>query len=358
MQTQEKTPELEPQAPKTQTPAKPLPRRIPFWASLSIAVNGLLLLSMALAYWKPSWFGLTAAVDAPATTEITANGADTAPPSGPEADRKSLTYAQWLEILGKEAKATAQSKPERLTVLLGDSLSLWFPAELLPVDRNWLNQGISGESAAGLFKRLNLLDGLQPQTLMVMVGVNDLIKGESDEQVLDHYRQIIQNLKQKHPESEIVMQSILPHGGDRLTVEDREQVLKISNERIYQLNLKLKELAKQSEVNFLNLHPLFVDDDGLLREKLATDGLHLSEEGYMVWRSAFQILDQLVLKPPVAKTAVKPAATPEANAAEAPVEPQPEAPAEPQPGAPAEPKAEAREKPAPNATSESPKSDR
>jgi lysophospholipase L1-like esterase len=278
-------------------PAAPAVKRLPWWASLSIALNGLLLLSLALAYWKPALFGLT-----PPTTPLAAETvveADASPQL--DAEHKSMPYEEWLSILAQEAKAIAKSQPNRLTVLLGDSLSLWFPAEMLPPNRNWLNQGISGESTAGLLKRLNLLDEVQPQTILIMVGVNDLIKGTTDEQVLENHRNIIQRLKQKHPNSEIVMQSLLPHGGDRLTVENRDQVLQVSNERIYQLNQKLKALAGQSEVQFLNLHSLFVDEDGLLLEVLSTDGLHLNAEGYRIWRSALQVFDQTSLKQPEAK---------------------------------------------------------
>jgi lysophospholipase L1-like esterase len=153
---------------------------------------------------------------------------------------------------------------------------------------------------------LKFLDEVQPQTILLMVGINDLIKGQSDEQVLDNYRQILQTLKQKHPKTELVVQSILPHGADRLAVEDREQVAKISNERIFQLNQKLSTLASENEVYFLNLYPLFADEDGLLRQDLSTDGLHLSEQGYLAWRSGMQVFDQLLLKQPEPKTAVVP----------------------------------------------------
>jgi lysophospholipase L1-like esterase len=304
-------------------------KHLPWWASLSIALNGLLLLSLALAYWKPALFGLTPSAAPVAAEAVTETPEAQASPQL-DTNRKSMPYEEWLPILAQEAKVVAKSKPDRLTVLLGDSLSLWFPTELLPPNRSWLNQGISGESAAGLLKRLNLLDEVQPQTILIMVGVNDLIKGAADEQVLENHRNIIQNLKQKHPNSEIVMQSLLPHGGDRLTVENRDQVLQVSNERIYQLNQKLKALASQSEVQFLNLHSLFVDEDGLLPEMLSTDGLHLNAEGYRIWRSALQVFDQTTLKQPEAKQ-------PEAQAVDAKeavekgavIEPEPQAEATP-----------------------------
>ncbi|MBE9028396.1 G-D-S-L family lipolytic protein [filamentous cyanobacterium LEGE 11480] len=273
-------------------------RRIPFWASLSVALNGFLLLAISLGYWKPQLVGLNPPT-APAV-ELS----ESAPVDAFD-DRPTRSYEQWLGILSTEAKAVAQKNPESLTVLLGDSLTLWFPPELLAANRNWLNQGISGENASGLLKRLNLLDELKPQTVLVMIGVNDLIKGASDETLVTNYQKIIDDLKSKHPDTEVVVQSILPHGGDRLTVDDRTQVLQVSNERIVQLNRQLKQLAQQQNVKFLDLHSVFVDRDGLLREELSTDGLHLSAQGYGVWQSAMQMFSQLELKPPIIPADVK-----------------------------------------------------
>jgi lysophospholipase L1-like esterase len=276
----------------TEPTALPKPRRrIPAWAAFSVAANGLLLLSISLLYWKPHLLNLTQPEPEVSVVEASPapEPAETTPP------QSQYTYGQWLEVLGKEAGAMAKTKPEHLTVLLGDSLSLWFPSEMLPSDRVWLNQGVSGENSAGLLKRLKLLDEVQPETIVVMVGINDLIKGTPDEQILDNYRQIIKTLREKHPKTALVVQSVLPHGGNRVGTIDREQVLQLSNERIYQFNQKLSGLTAETEVHFLNLHPLFTDADGLMQADLSTDGLHLKRQGYFVWRSAFQLFSQLLL---------------------------------------------------------------
>ena len=262
--------------------------RTPFWASLSVALSGFLLLGISIAYWKPELFGFRPASTATQTAESV---------SAPDETTDQLPYEAWLDILAKEAKAIAATNPGRLTVLLGDSLTLWFPPESLSGDRQWLNQGISGENTAGLLNRLNLLESLQPQTIFVMIGVNDLIKGSDDTELLERYQKLLEDLKTQQPNAEIVVQSILPHGGDRLTVIDRTQVLQVSNERIVQLNRKLETLSKQQGVLFLNLAPIFTDRDGLLRVELSTDGLHLNPQGYAVWQAAMQTFDQLELKP-------------------------------------------------------------
>jgi lysophospholipase L1-like esterase len=92
------------------------------------------------------------------------------------------------------------------------------------------------------------------------------------------------------------VQSILPHGGEETTWERREKLLAISNSRIRQLNQQLQAIAQKEGVKYLNLHPLFANDQGNLRLELSTDGLHLNSQGYLVWSSALQLYSQIELQ--------------------------------------------------------------
>jgi len=227
------------------------------------------------------------------SVEPVAPSVESAPP---EVAPTVLSYDQWLDVLKQEAVAVSAKNPERLTVLLGDSLSLWFPPEQLPSDRSWLNQGMSGETTTAMLKRLSFLDETKPQTILVMAGINDLKSGVSDEDLLTNYRTMVQTLKQKHPDSELIIQSILPHGGEAMTVEERDRLLAVSNEQIFKLNQKLATLAKEEQVLYLNLNPLFSNNEGMLRSDLTTDGLHLSSAGYLVWSTALQTFSQTQLR--------------------------------------------------------------
>ena len=222
---------------------------------------------------------------------------DIASPTSPQlGKRHQLSYKQWLDILKSEAGVVAAKRPQRLTVLAGDSLSLWFPTELLPETRNWLNQGISGETSSGLLKRLSLFDKTQPSRIFVMIGINDLIRGVSDSEILDNHQKIMAYLRKTHPKAQIVFQSILPHGGEEITWEGREKLLAIPNSRIRQLNEQLQTLASKEGIKYLDLQPLFANNQGNIRSEFSTDGLHLSQQGYLVWRSALQLYSDMVLE--------------------------------------------------------------
>lgn len=266
-------------------------KTFPTWAFFSLVINAILVLAVTLLVLRQQ--GSTAFFKSAYTaTSVKYNKPQVTSKLGP---RHKLNYEQWVEVLEKEGKAAALKPQEHLSILAGDSLSLWFPTELLPENRNWLNQGISGETSDGLLKRLNLFDRTQPTTIFVMIGINDLIRGASDETILDNQQQIISYLRRVHPKTQIVIQSILPRGQEKVTWERREKLLAIPNSRIRKLNQQLQDITKKEGVKYLNLHPLFTNKQGDLRSEFSTDGLHLSSQGYLVWRSALGMYTQIEL---------------------------------------------------------------
>ncbi|WP_322743433.1 SGNH/GDSL hydrolase family protein [Sphaerospermopsis aphanizomenoides] len=268
------------------TSAKPFP----IWGFFLLVTNGILMLAIILLIWRQQKLTTAFATSTP-PQPVNLNPQNQAfiLELGP---RHKLNYQQWLKILKQEAKVAAEKPPEKLTILAGDSLSLWFPPDLLPEGKNWLNQGISGETSEGLLKRLELFDRTKPEVILIMIGINDMIRGVGDEEILANQKQIIGYLRKKHPKAKIVLQSILPHGGEEATWEGREKLLAIPNSRIRKLNEELEKIANQQKIKYVNLHPLFTDKQGDLRREFSTDGLHLNSQGYTVWRTALQIYNE------------------------------------------------------------------
>lgn len=186
------------------------------------------------------------------------------------------TYEQWQQLLAQEAKAVGQGQGQnQLTVMLGDSLSLWLPPEWLPRHQFWLNQGISGDTTAGIRNRLSALDHTRPTTIHLMAGINDLRHGATNQTVLTNLAAIVQQLQQRHPQAKIVIYSILP-----------TRLPQLPSDRITDLNQQIQRMAHQTGVNFLDLQPHFADAQGGLRPDLTTDGLHLNPRGYRLWHHA------------------------------------------------------------------------
>jgi len=262
-------------------------RKLPNWMLLSLAMNVLLFMAVMFSLRSNQ---LTTSRRTSVIPQANASVADGSDPSFvPQlGNRQYLHYQQWVELLYREAQANATAP--RLTVLLGDSISLWFPSNLLPGRRTWLNQAISGEHSDMMLNRLNALDGAEVDSIFLMIGINDLIAGKPENQVAQNVERAVRYLKRQHPDTDIVVQSILPHGAEHSTWEGRDRLLQLPNNRIQAVNTALAVMAREQDVIYLDLYPLFADGAGALRPDLTTDGLHLNEQGYLVWRTAIALM--------------------------------------------------------------------
>jgi lysophospholipase L1-like esterase len=194
------------------------------------------------------------------------------------------TYQQWRQLLTLEAKAVANGQGNnRLAVIVGDSLSMWFPSDRLPSEQLWLNQAISGDTTRGMLQRLGDFAATRPHVIYVMAGVNDLKAGVSDAEILGNLQQIVRRLRQSHPQARLVLQSILP-----------TRVAQIPNQRIVQINRQLATIARRHNAVFLNLHSQFAALDGAMQPTYTTDGVHLSDRGYATWQLSLQWAEQLL----------------------------------------------------------------
>lgn len=188
------------------------------------------------------------------------------------------TYQQWRNLLAQESKAVSKRGSDRdLAVLLGDSLSLWFPCDRLQSSRIWLNQGISGDTTWNILARLSDLAETRPSEIYLMAGVNDLKMGATDTEIIWNIQRIITKLQEMHPNARIIVESILPTRSHR-----------IPNARIAGINAQLKAIAQRASAGYLDLYSEFVDQDGQILSEYTTDGIHLSAQGYAAWQSVFQ----------------------------------------------------------------------
>ena len=209
------------------------------------------------------------------------------------------TYKDWLYILEEEAlliqnqfaqssefKTAQERNSKRLIVILGDSLTQWFPSRLLPSKRLWLNQGISGDTTEGILKRLFIFSQIQPDAIYILAGINDLKNQISPGTILENYQQIIQTLQQNHPQTPILIQSIFP-----TSLPTKFLPFNIPNPQIQDLNQQLAQVVRKSGATYLDFYPRFTDSQGNLRSDLTTDGLHLSQNGYKLWQFALHQIE-------------------------------------------------------------------
>jgi lysophospholipase L1-like esterase len=152
-----------------------------------------------------------------------------------------------------------------------------------------LNFGVSGDRIEHVLYRLTpsaqggmgLLDrtDLQPEYLVIMLGINNTFDGEEPlaDSLFNGVKAAIDTAHKAKPGAKIILQSILP-------TDDPAK----NAQTVTAANTRLAELAKQSGyaswVTYLDLYRSFVDDAGTQRKELFVDGLHPARDGYRIWR--------------------------------------------------------------------------
>lgn len=163
-------------------------------------------------------------------------------------------------------------------LFIGDSLIEFFDWQSRLPGHEVDNRGVAGETVEGLQARLGtvLARTSAPDAVFIMTGINNL--SMDDREFLDAYLRILVQLKQRYPSARIYINSLLP-------------VLFpfISNDDVRAVNGQLRALATDTQVGYLDIHSLFLDDTGTPKAGLLLDdGVHLSNEGYAVWSAAIE----------------------------------------------------------------------
>lgn len=91
-------------------------------------------------------------------------------------------------------------------------------------------------------------------------------------------------VKEVSPETEIIIQSIIPVNSSYDKYADFKNVGK----KLQKANKELKKLAKKYKVTWVDLTPVLADENGELKAEYTNDGYHLMGKGYIAWRNALK----------------------------------------------------------------------
>ena len=118
---------------------------------------------------------------------------------------------------------------------------------------------------------------VRPSKVFIMMGANDIVCGLPNEILVEDYAAVLDSLLRGCPDVRLYCHSLLPSRGGAWGVD---------NSDIRRVNGKLRELVEDRGCRWVDIHDLFLDGEGEMREEYTDDGVHLSPEGYMVWEKA------------------------------------------------------------------------
>lgn len=180
----------------------------------------------------------------------------------------------WLHQPAQEVFAQMPSEPG-CRVFLGDSLTAEGPwGELAG---GLLNRGVKGDTVEGVRRRLGEVLARSPSRVFLMIGINDLMQGRSEAEIVAGVDAIAAECSARSPGTRLVLLSLLPVGAGAPDPF-------LTNGRLRALNASLAEVAGRRGAAFVDLFPRFADAQGGLRPELTRDGVHLTPKGYLLWR--------------------------------------------------------------------------
>ena len=138
------------------------------------------------------------------------------------------------------------------------------------------------------------INACEAKKVFIMLGVND-IGTRSWDTVQEYYATLIDVIRENCPDTEIVMQGVLPVTS-RYTNEHK---LKI--DRWNSFNEILSGICAEHGAVFLDFSKQFMDEKGYLDKKLSSDNLfHLNETGEAIWIRALRLYAARQMSPDAA----------------------------------------------------------
>ena len=183
----------------------------------------------------------------------------------------------------KKKRLELEKKSENI-VFLGDSITDFYDLDKYYKGYNVVNSGISGNQTISLINEIkNRVYIYNPTKVFILIGTNDLVESNrTNEEIVENIEKIVNGIKENRPKAKIYVESIYPVNNTDNKKVVHSTTKTRSNKRIKKINILIKEMCKDNNIEYINLYDELVDKDGNLNIDYTKDGLHMSEEGYEV----------------------------------------------------------------------------
>jgi beta-glucosidase len=193
-----------------------------------------------------------------------------------------LDQTGWRERHEKILENVRTSDPK--LIMIGNSIThnLDKPDRQILWDRylkelDAVNMGISGDRTENVIWRLQngLLEGIDPEVATVLIGTNNTdgnhyLEISTPEELSEGIWKICSIIREKLPETEIVLLGILPYG---YKPNHKDELNKATNRIISRF------YEKDPKIHYYDLGYLFLNEEGKVKRELMPDYLHPNLEG-------------------------------------------------------------------------------
>lgn len=172
-------------------------------------------------------------------------------------------------------------------VFLGDSITQgWEDAGKEVWDtyysgRHAANFGMNSDHTQHVLWRIDHgnFEGIHPKTIIILIGINNSSAGDPAQEIAAGVVAIVQKLREKTPESKILLLAIFPSG---------EQPDNPQRMRAIAANTIFQKVADGRMIRYVDIGDRLVNRDGTISQKVMPDFLHLSPRGYGLWAEAIE----------------------------------------------------------------------
>ncbi len=165
-------------------------------------------------------------------------------------------------------------------VFLGNSITNGCEWHELFGMQNVKNRGISSDVVQGVRDRIDPILKGAPKKIIFLCGINDISHDVSADSLATAIGNLVDYIHANSPSTKLYVESLLPINNSFArykALTDKEQVVR-------DVNLLLEGMAAEKDFVWLDIYPLFLDEEGNLDARYTNDGLHVTGNAYLKWR--------------------------------------------------------------------------
>lgn len=198
------------------------------------------------------------------------------------AENHETEESRWEPVIQRFEAADQANPPPKNAILFAGSSSIVFwrslSEDMAPL--TVMNRGFGGSQMFELnMFRDRIVTPYEPRAVLVYEGDNDVAAGKQPAEILAEYRDFVNHLKDKLPDTDIYFIAVKP--------SVRRAHLWST---MVDVNTALQALANEHDhVRFLDTStPMLNEDDTVMDDLLVEDGLHMNANGYAIWTNVIK----------------------------------------------------------------------